>query len=256
MLFVLGLTFGSFVNALVWRLHTKRNWVSERSVCPHCKHILSAADLVPVLSWLSLRGKCRYCKRSISLQYPAVELLTGILFVISYIYWPYQWGVHSAVAFIAWLFSSVILVALFVYDVKWMMLPNKLVGAVTLSSAVVVLSTVESLRALIWSITGGVVIFGLFWSIFQISHGKWIGGGDVKLGFALGLLAGTPLKAILLIFIASLLGTIISLPLVSSKKMKSTAKISFGPFLITAAVVVFLFGTQIINWYVNTIFYS
>src|SRR3989344_6490262 len=120
-LIVLGLAFGSFVNALVWRLHEQEERAKSkeqrrkkgkakntaklsshtsvlsskdlsilkgRSMCPSCKHGLAAKDLVPVLSWLTLRGKCRYCHKPISIQYPLVELITATLFVISYLLWP------------------------------------------------------------------------------------------------------------------------------------------------------------------------
>ena len=95
---VLGLVFGSFVNAFAWRLHeqesllekkkkpsakqlAKLSIVKGRSMCPECKHELAAKDLIPVFSWITLKGKCRYCGKPISWQYPAVELATALLFV-------------------------------------------------------------------------------------------------------------------------------------------------------------------------------
>src|SRR4051812_13278636 len=95
-LIVFGLCLGSFVNALVWRVHEqeaakkpnkKLSVLNGRSMCPHCEHELAAKDLIPVLSWLSLGGKCRYCHKPISKQYPLVELLTALLVVGSYIWW-------------------------------------------------------------------------------------------------------------------------------------------------------------------------
>src|SRR5438105_4077844 len=84
----LGLAFGSFINALVWRIHEKKDWVRQRSQCPHCGHKLAAKDLVPVISWLALRGRCRYCGKPISLQYPLVELAMAAVFISSYYFWP------------------------------------------------------------------------------------------------------------------------------------------------------------------------
>src|SRR5579884_1106389 len=119
-----GLCLGSFVNALVWRVHEEKDWVKDRSQCPNCGHRLVAADLVPVLSWIALRGRCRYCKKPISAQYPLVELVGGLIFALSYVYWP--GGLHTAgayVLFISWLVTSVGLLALTVYDARWMLLP-------------------------------------------------------------------------------------------------------------------------------------
>src|SRR6185369_16739060 len=85
-LVLLGLIFGSFINALVYRIHAGRNWVSERSECMSCHHPLAAKDLIPVFSWLYLRGKCRYCKKPIP-DSPIVELALPALFVVSYLLW-------------------------------------------------------------------------------------------------------------------------------------------------------------------------
>src|SRR5690606_19684146 len=103
-LVILGLCLGSFVNALVFRLHmqmkasekhrgkkvqkAKLSIVSGRSMCVHCHHELAWYDLIPVLSWLTLGGKCRYCHKPIAWQYPLVELATAALFALSYVYWP------------------------------------------------------------------------------------------------------------------------------------------------------------------------
>ncbi|MEK9196125.1 MAG: prepilin peptidase, partial [Patescibacteria group bacterium] len=138
-LIVLGLCFGSFVNALVWRVYqqslpkAKRpkkvdlSIQKGRSVCPNCHHVLGWQDLLPVISWLGLRGKCRYCSKPILWQYPLVEILTAVIFVISYLFWPFEFTGTEVVIFGLWLAVVVNLVALAVYDVKWMLLPNRLV---------------------------------------------------------------------------------------------------------------------------------
>src|SRR4051812_40657220 len=124
-LFTLGLCLGSFINALIWRLHENKDWVKGRSQCPNCGHVLAAKDLIPVLSWLALRGRCRYCGRTISKQYPVVELLTGVAFAASYLYWPETLSESGQkLLLITWLTSLVGLMALLVYDFKWMLLPN------------------------------------------------------------------------------------------------------------------------------------
>lgn len=265
----MGLIFGSFINALVWRVHeqdqsktkakkAKYSITKGRSQCINCAHTLAAVDLIPVMSWILLRGKCRYCKKPISAQYPLVELLTASVFVISFSYWPHNFEVLGVIAFVGWLAALVVLIALMVYDLKWMLLPNRLVAttvALALVTQVFLALSLNKPMQLVGAVAGAAVLFGFFWALFEASKGKWIGGGDVKLAVGLGLLAGGILESVLLVFVASLLGTIISSPLLSSKKLSVKSKIPFGPFLIIAAVVVFLFGSSFINWYKNKILY-
>jgi leader peptidase (prepilin peptidase)/N-methyltransferase len=93
---------------------------------------------------------------------------------------------------------------------------------------------------------------GIFYGLFQVSQGKWIGGGDVRLGFVLGLVMATPGRAILLLFLASALGTLVSLPLMATKRLKKSSLVPFGPFLIAAAIIVELLGHFLLAWYQNT----
>ena len=256
LVFIIGLIFGSFINAFVWRIHKNKNWVSDRSICPQCKHVLQAKYLIPVASWLWLRGKCAYCKKSISWQYPVVELLTGLIFAVSYLLWPASFDIYQIILFILWLKIIVLLISLMVYDIKWMLLPDKLVVPLTvLSLLFVLLLNVNpvDLAGILFALFGGAILFGIFYALFQLSKGAWIGGGDVKIAFALGLLAGTPINVILLLFMASVIGTITALPTLISKKNALKMKIPFGPFLIVATVIVFFWGNNIINWYTTQI---
>jgi len=265
-LVILGLAFGSFVNALVWRIYKQENAKSKnsrqkysiskgRSMCPHCGHRLAAKDLVPVISWLSLRGKCRYCHKPISRQYPLVELSTALLFVGSYLFWPEDLAAPvNLVIFITWLISLTGLAALFVYDVKYMLLPNKIVfplmavaGAGVLVKALLLGSVAPLTAGFFGLLVGG----GIFYVLFQVSSGKWIGGGDVKLGFALGILVGGPLMAFIMLLLASLLGSVFSLPLMLRKRLHAKSKIPFGPFLIAGTLITKLFGATVIDLYTN-----
>ncbi len=266
-LILLGLCFGSFVNALVWRLQQqslspkKRKASKEdlsiskgRSMCVNCGHTLHAVDLLPVVSWVFLRGKCRYCKQAISWQYPLVELVTAIIFVISYIYWPRELQGLEIAAFGAWLAAVIGFMALIVYDVRWMLLPNKIIfplygvaAAYTLARSLAEASTQPILSAILGVAVGG----GLFYVLFQISDGTWIGGGDVKLGFMLGAILGSPLLAALMLFGSSLLGTVYAGGLGIAGKMSPKSRIPFGPFLIIATIIVMLFGQAIIDWYLS-----
>lgn len=250
---VLGLCLGSFVNALVWRLHEGLSVAKGRSMCPHCKHTLGVADLIPVLSWLALRGKCRYCNQPISAQYPLVELATAGLFVASYVWWPAAFSDPQRIIFVLWLALLTGLVALAVYDLKWFLLPNRIIYSLAaiaaLQVAVVILNDTDPAVTLLNAVLAAIIGGGIFYVLFQVSGGKWIGGGDVKLGALLGLIVATPGRAVLFIFFGSLLGSLVSLPLLARGHLKRTSVIPFGPFLIAGAIITVLFGGDILHWY-------
>jgi leader peptidase (prepilin peptidase) / N-methyltransferase len=270
-LVILGLCLGSFVNALVWRLHeqeennkkkSKRkkklnssnndlSILNGRSMCPKCRHVLSAIDLVPVLSWFWLRGKCRYCHCKIE-DNPVAEVLMPLLFILSFTVWPLDfqgWGLFS---FFLWIIFLVGFTALALYDLRWYILPDRIVYPLIVVAALGVVVHLffynggwQVIGAACW---GMAVSSGIFYVLFQVSDGKWIGGGDVKLGLVLGLIVGGPLNSLLLLFLASMFGCIVSLPLLYLGKAKRDTLIPFGPFLLLATIVIVLFGTDITSW--------
>lgn len=271
-LFTVGLCLGSFVNALVWRLRQQELLTSKRrktakktlkpsdlsitkgrSMCVHCHHTLAWYDLLPVASWLSLGGKCRYCKKVISWQYPIVELVTAGLFMLSYVYFPYELDtLVRGLLLSLWLIILTGFVALAAYDLKWMLLPNRIVFPLQALAAlyVLVLIAVSQDMSLFWGAALAVLCSaGLFYMLFQISKGKWIGGGDVKLAVVLGLVLASPIQALLMLFIASCLGSLVGVPLLVWGKHGRDTKVPFGPFLIAATIIVYLFGTDVITWY-------
>jgi len=247
---------GSFVNALVWRIKNKRDWIRERSECPHCGHVLAAKDLVPVLSWIYLHGKCRYCRKPIA-DSPVVELALPALYVVSYLFWPAELSGAGLFAFVLWALFLVGFMALAVYDLKWMLLPNVVVFPLIGLAVVQVLALAVCFgggwQTIISGLVGVFIISGLFFAIFQFSKGRWIGFGDVKLGIVLGLLAGGALKALLVLFVASLLGTVLSAPMVFAGKANRKSHLPFGPLLIAGLIVVVLFGSRILDWYSSLI---
>ena len=272
-LIVLGLCLGSFANALVWRVHEQakeskkkkpnKNRLQElsisrgRSMCTDCGHELFAKDLVPVLSWVSTKGKCRYCHKRVSSQYPIVELATASLFVASYVFWPYQLVADSGqlAVFALWLIILTGLMALLVYDLRWYLLPNRIVYPLMALAGCMALVEVsvaaEPTSAVVDTALSVLVGGGIFYALFQLSGGKWIGGGDVKLGWLLGLIIASWAGSLLMIFIAALFGSLVSIPLMMDKKLKRTSVIPFGPFLIAGAIIVVLFGTDLLDWYKN-----
>lgn len=272
-LVVLGLIFGSFINAVIWRVHEQelesekkkpnKKYLERlsirrgRSMCSNCHHELAAKDLVPVVSWLYLRGKCRYCKQPIP-DNPLVEVSTALLFALSYIAWPLSLtGAGWRAAFVVWLGALVGLIMLSVYDLRWMILPNRILWPTgclaVVFAALNILQSDDMAKAALNVMAAVLIGGGIFYLLFQISSGKWIGGGDVKLGWVLGLLVLTPAKAALFIFLAALLGTIASVPLLMRQKIDRKATIPFGPFLIAGAIIAVLWGTQILHWYTSSL---
>jgi prepilin signal peptidase PulO-like enzyme (type II secretory pathway) len=181
------------------------------------------------------------------------------LFVLSYLWWPFAYDGRGIFLLVSWLVAIVGLVALFVYDLRWTLLPNKivfpLIGIGVVQAIVVTLLFDGGWSYLLGSIAGAAVAGGIFFVLFQLSNGKWIGGGDVKLGYALGLFLASPTLAFLMLFTASALGVVAAIPGLITKKLAATSRIPFGPFLIVATVIVMLFGTAIINWYKQHVLY-
>ncbi len=235
-LIILGLCFGSFVNALVWRLHAKKDIVKDRSECVHCHHKLAWNDLVPVFSWLLLRGKCRYCYKPISWQYPLVELAVAALFVVSYVYWPYdltglvEWSLLGL-----WLVFIVALMALLIYDLRWLILPDVIVfplivlGFVYAGLRLIGVEGKSLLEAGFELIAGALSIGGFYYLLYALSRGKWVGFGDVKLGIFLGVVLGWQ-SGLLIIMLANLLGCLVVLPGLLSGKLMVIRKFHLGHF--------------------------
>lgn len=252
-LIILGLVFGSFINALVWRTHEKKSVMHGRSMCPHCRHELSAKDLVPLLSWLALGGRCRYCRQPISYQYPLVEAATASLFAVSYLYWPRDIGDSYEVAYFGlWLVSLVLMIAMAVYDLKWMLLPDKFNWPFVLSAllSVAVLGQIDT-TLLGRQVGGGVAAWTFFAALYYGSKGRWLGGGDVKyaLGMGLWLGLGKVLVGVLAAFYAACL---VVLPLLLMRIIQRRQPVPFGPFLIAGTIIAMIFGQDLIDWYKNT----
>ncbi len=249
--FVLGLAAGSFANAAIWRIKTGRSFIKGRSMCPHCKHQLRNVDLIPVLSWIILRGRCRDCKKPISIQYPAVELLTAVLFGLSY----FILKPHSTIGWIDfafWLYIVTSLVILAVYDLKWMLLPDViLIPAIVVATVhlPVVLAFGLPFSAVRGPLIAAAVAGGGFYALAALSKGKWMGGGDIKLVFLMGLVLGIQ-KGIVAMFFATMFASIIGGALLLSRRLKGRY-IAFGPFLAGATVFAMLYGHHIVHWYLH-----
>jgi prepilin signal peptidase PulO-like enzyme (type II secretory pathway) len=268
LLVVFGLIFGSFIDALTWRIreqslllekkkHAKipreLSMLHGRSMCQSCKHVLGPLDLVPLFSWLFLRGKCHYCGAKISWQSPVIEVVMALLFAGSYALWPLALQGIGLMEFCFWLVFLVGFVALAVYDLRWYILPDRivypLIGLAVVQTLLTYFIYHTGWQSLVGSVWGVLIASGIFYVLYQVSDGSWIGGGDVKLGVVLGILLGGPMLSLLLLFVASVLGTLVSLPLLGFGKAKRSTLIPFGPFLIAATIIIELYGHQFVNWF-------
>ena len=258
MLTLVGLCLGSFVNAAVWRLKVRKDLVKDRSECVHCHHKLAAKDLVPLFSWLVLKGKCRYCKKPISPQYPLVEAVVAIFFVGSYLVWPYILdSTYAWFDFGLWLVYGVALAVLFVYDLRWQLLPDRVVKPLIALGAVDFIARAFHEQWPFQRFFGELIlallaICGLYWVLHAVSKGAWVGFGDVKLGAFMGLALGWQ-NALLALFLANLIGVLVILPGLLTKKLSRKSRLPFGPFLIAAFIIAGLWGVEISRLYFDGI---
>lgn len=248
--FLFGLFIGSFLNCVIHRLWYEGSFLQGRSYCPKCKHKLNWYDLIPVLSLLILKRKCRYCGKKISWQYPIVEIGTGILFVSLFhfqIISP-QLTISFFVDACLLLLIFCFLIIIFVYDLKHYIIPDRVVYPAILISGIwhLIFKRCDILNAL-YAALGAFLFFLL---IFLISKGKWIGFGDVKLVFFMGILIGFP-NILAALFSAFLIGAIIGIGLILFGKKGLKSEIPFGPFLVTGTIIAMFFGHNLINWYLN-----
>lgn len=250
-IFLLGLSMGSFLNCVIYRLE-KEEKLTGRSYCPQCKHRLIWIDLVPVCSFLFLKGKCRYCHKKISIQYPFVEIGTGILFLfIAQFLISHELSITNfqdvaRLCFIWYVSCSMIII--FAYDIKHYIIPDKVLFPTIIITFLYQLIFNSTL--IINYILAGLGVAAFFCVIFIVSKGTWIGFGDCKLAVLLGLLLGFP-DILTGLFLAFLFGVIIGLILMYYKKKGLKSEVPFAPFLISGTFLAMLFGDNIVQWYLG-----
>ncbi len=257
-IFLFGLIIGSFLNCLIWRLH-KQESLLNRSYCPKCRKQIAWYDNIPLLSYSLLGGRCRNCKKTISWQYPVVELATGILFLLAFIldfrFMIYDSGYLNQILNLKseiinlikdWFLISVMII-IFVQDLRWYVILDK----VTLPACLIVLLLNLFLGYSLWNLMISGIISGSFFLLqFVISGGKWIGGGDIRLGLLMGLALGWP-QVLVALLLAYLIGSMVSLVLVMSGKKGWKSTMPLGIFLSTATVISLFWAEQILNWYLG-----
>lgn len=238
-LFLFGITIGSFLNVCIYRIPRKQSIAYPPSHCTACKSRLRPIDLIPLLSYMLLRGKCGYCGGKVSPQYPMVELANGLLYITLF----HIYG-FSLNAIIYALLISVLLV-ISIIDYSYYKIPDGLNGLIILLGVVYLMfnkSEVSMMNHLLGLVVGG----GLFLLISIISKGA-MGGGDIKLMGSLGLLFGWQ-KILVIALLAFNIGAIMSIIMIVCKIKNKKDTIPFGPFIAVSAYIVLVYGTQIMAW--------
>lgn len=236
---ILGLIIGSFLNVVICRLPRGESVVGPGSHCPDCGHNLVARDLVPVISYIWQRGKCRYCGGKISPRYPLVEILTAVTFLLIYLQWGIAWQSLAGLVF-----TSLLILAAFI-DMEHGIIPDR----ISITGIIIGLLFSPLTVGFTSSLSGALLFGGVFFLAAFISQGG-VGGGDIKLAAAIGAFIGWP-GAVLAFILSSLLGATWALILLLSKKADRKTAIKFGPFLALGGWAAFVWGTQIINFYMT-----
>lgn len=280
---LIGAALGSFAGATMWRLRakqlvedkkagekvnskeykrllplTKQGIWRGRSVDLDTGKQLKWYDLIPVFSWLALRGKSRYSGKPIGYFELLIELGLAAFFVLSFWLWPHPLGSGLEIARLAvWLLAGVILALQFATDYKWSVLwtiPSYLIIALGAASSVLAVMAAPDAVAAAWSAVGSVAVLGgLYFALYVVSRERWVGFGDVILGIGLGLLLADWALALVALFMANLIGSIVVLIGFASGRVKRGQQVPFGPFFIAGAVLAQLVGHEVIIWYSSTL---
>lgn len=234
-----GLVIGSFLNVCIYRIPRGEEVVKTPSHCPDCMTVLKWYELIPVFSFLIQKGRCRNCKGKISFRYPAVELLNGGLYL-----WVFYKTGFGPLGIIYCLCTSALIV-IAVTDFKTYEIPlgcNLFIGALGVARVIMDLSSWQEY------VIGFFAVSGLFVIIFLITKGKGIGGGDIKLMAAAGLLLGWK-QILLALAIGSVAGSVIHITLMKLKNKNRV--LAFGPYLAVGIFTAMLYGDEVIKWYLR-----
>jgi len=246
LIFILGLIVGSFSNVCIYRIPRNESIIYPASHCPKCCSKIKPVDNIPLLSYILLKGRCRNCKSKISIQYPIVEFLTGLTYLIIYLI--YGLSIQSLIYII--LSSALIIIAFIdlneqiVPDV--ISLPGIIIGLI-LSFFVPYITYANSSLGVV--VGGGIIlIIGLAGS--ALFKKEAMGGGDVKLAAMIGAFLGWR-YIIISLFLGFFLGALAGIVLILSKIKSREDVVPFGPFIVLGSFITLLWGEKIISWYIG-----
>lgn len=249
-----GIVIGSFLNVCIYRIPEKTSIVVGRSHCMSCNKPIKWYDLIPILSFLFLMGKCRNCKTKISIQYPIIEALNGILYVL--VFYIYGWNnLYEIILSSCYCLIISALIVLSVIDFKTNTIPFGINIFILIVGFAEVFARYflngRRMDQIIEHLIGFLVVSLILFIIFYLSKGQWIGGGDIYLMAAAGLVLGWKL-VILAFFTGCILGAVIH-PI--RMKIKHVDRVlAFGPYLSAGILLSILYGKQIVDWYIKTFF--
>jgi leader peptidase (prepilin peptidase)/N-methyltransferase len=239
----LGLVVGSFLNVCIYRLPRRESINWPGSHCTACHRPLSWYENVPIVSWLVLRGRCRSCGERISVIYPLVELITGVLFVAGY--WIYGWTPMLAVRLV----FACAMVVLFAIDLRHHLLPNVItVPGVVLGFLLSLFLPPGWKASFIGLIAGGGVLFAIAEGYYRLRGIEGLGMGDVKMLAMIGAFLGWKLMLVTLI-LASFAGSVIGLGIIALGRGGMKAALPFGTFLAMGALTAAVVGDPLVEWY-------
>jgi leader peptidase (prepilin peptidase)/N-methyltransferase len=237
--FIFGLVIGSFLNVCIYRIPKKENIVSTRSHCMECGYQLKWNDLVPLFSYLFLRGKCRNCKTKLSVQYPLVEVLNGILYVTIVLVNGWEWQ-----SLLLCLLTSALIV-LSIIDFRTYEIP---LGINIYILALGLIATALDYPNWISHAIGFFAVSVFLYLLIWISKGRAIGGGDMKLMATCGLFLGWKL-VILAFLLGCIIGSIIHV--IRMRVSKEDHVLAMGPYLAVGVFIASLWGNGMITWYLS-----
>jgi leader peptidase (prepilin peptidase)/N-methyltransferase len=234
-----GASIGSFANVIIMRTHAGRSYLTGRSACPHCGRSLRWWELIPVLSFVALGGRCRTCRHRLTLQYILLECLSAAIFMTVWLRFGWTWLMP-----LGWVVGTVMLI-IAIYDFHWSLIPDEF----SIFFIIAGLASGLVARIPLWEIALGGGLGAAFFGLQHVlSRGRWVGSGDILLGLGLGLLLGWRDLLVTLV-IAYLVGSVIASVQIIRHRASTKKAMAFGPYLMAAGFVVWLWGPAIVQWY-------
>jgi len=245
-IFLMGLCIGSFLNVCIYRLPESKSIVHPRSMCPNCDTRIPFYDNIPLFSYLWLKGQCRRCKVKISMRYPMVELLGGLVALGTYL----RFGL-TIETLIYYVFIAALLVVTFI-DLDHRIIPDviTLPGIPICFAASFALPAITYKDALLGILVGGGSLFLVAWVYTLLTKKEGMGGGDIKLLAMMGAIVGWQ-GVLFTIFVASLVGTLAGFAVMLQSRKGMKLAVPFGPFLSIGSITYIFFGTELVTWYLN-----